>query len=883
MKKNDINLLLNSLLGEEEAPKQPEAPEQPEVKSMASEKSRQRVEEITRNVEIAKSQNRPAPQKRVEQTIPKREPVTVPPPVSHFSDEPSQNPAVRMRDRLDETALPMLDAERKPNQIIPPKPRPEQKKKKKKRPQTAKNTPSTDIPAPHSANPPKRRIPHIVVPDELPPDIPRDTSLADEMRRQREMQPEEPPMSAPRPVAAAREQEVNRKAEMIKQRIRFSMEQNEMPEPAPVPEPAPMPEPEPAPIPEPAPKPVEDDTAAEISRKAELIRQRIRQQAVQRELAAEVQEAAPTADVPEEPEVAEEVPKIKENPKKSGLFKKNQKAKKAAAQKAEDAESVESAQAEKAPAPLPEPVEEIQEVEEKAPEIEEIPEPVEEPAPRATRLRHLSAVDEPKEKAGLFGRRGNKKKEPLNNPAPSRKKPEKTVTKEQEKSEISVFFEEPKEKPAPQTAPPKWERSAVQEMPEESRKWAKSEVRPEISAPVPKPETPAPAPKPEKPAPAPKPEKPVPAPKPENPVPAPKPEKPAPAPKPEKPAPAPKPETPAPAPKPEKPAPAPKPEKPVPAPKPEKPVPAQKLEKPVPAPKPEKPVPAQKLEKPVITSEIPVAEKKAEEASIHIALPQEKHKSRFAGAIRAALDENVQTLADEKAEPVPEKSEIDVALGESKYFRRRTYFMAGIICSAFALVGIAVCVMQAVHLVRSFTSSSSLKQKLEDVLYPVAVVDLPEFEQPSDAAPETLMSAAMVDLLMYSDLSAYPKSFDMFTIPAADVAARVESMFGVKPENAYVTLYSAGEMFYYDETTGCYNVPASPVIFSYAPDISEIRRAEDVYTVTVNYCSDTAQWQQHSKNFDAIAEKTMEITVEQVGEDYRIVQIRNISKQSSGL
>ena len=811
MKKNDINLLLNSLLGEEEAPKQPEAPEQPEVKSMASEKSRQRVEEITRNVEIAKSQNRPAPQKRVEQTIPKREPVTVPPPVSHFSDEPSQNPAVRMRDRLDETALPMLDAERKPNQIIPPKPRPEQKKKKKKRPQTAKNTPSTDIPAPHSANPPKRRIPHIVVPDELPPDIPRDTSLADEMRRQREMQPEEPPMSAPRPVAAAREQEVNRKAEMIKQRIRFSMEQNEMPEPAPVPEPAPMPEPEPAPIPEPAPKPVEDDTAAEISRKAELIRQRIRQQAVQRELAAEVQEAAPTADVPEEPEVAEEVPKIKENPKKSGLFKKNQKAKKAAAQKAEDAESVESAQAEKAPAPLPEPVEEIQEVEEKAPEIEEIPEPVEEPAPRATRLRHLSAVDEPKEKAGLFGRRGNKKKEPLNNPAPSRKKPEKTVTKEQEKSEISVFFEEPKEKPAPQTAPPKWERSAVQEMPEESRKWAKSEVRPEISAPVPKPETPAPAPKPEKP---------VPAPKPENPV---------------------------------------------------------------PAPKPEKPVPAQKLEKPVITSEIPVAEKKAEEASIHIALPQEKHKSRFAGAIRAALDENVQTLADEKAEPVPEKSEIDVALGESKYFRRRTYFMAGIICSAFALVGIAVCVMQAVHLVRSFTSSSSLKQKLEDVLYPVAVVDLPEFEQPSDAAPETLMSAAMVDLLMYSDLSAYPKSFDMFTIPAADVAARVESMFGVKPENAYVTLYSAGEMFYYDETTGCYNVPASPVIFSYAPDISEIRRAEDVYTVTVNYCSDTAQWQQHSKNFDAIAEKTMEITVEQVGEDYRIVQIRNISKQSSGL
>ncbi|MBQ8012453.1 MAG: hypothetical protein IJ265_12945, partial [Oscillospiraceae bacterium] len=178
MKKNEINHLLNGLLGEE-APKQPappKKPEKPEKKSAASEKSRQRVEEISRSVEIETEQNRPVPQKREVPTIPRREPVPVPPPISHFSEEPSQNPAVRMRDRLDETALPMIDAERKPNQIIPPKPKPEQKKKRrKKRPQSAQEAAqpaevssiparSADMPVPQSALPPKRKIPHIVIP-----------------------------------------------------------------------------------------------------------------------------------------------------------------------------------------------------------------------------------------------------------------------------------------------------------------------------------------------------------------------------------------------------------------------------------------------------------------------------------------------------------------------------------------------------------------------------------------------------------------------------------------------------------------------------------------------------------------------------------------------
>lgn len=859
MKKNDINHLLNGLLGEEapKPPKAPEPPKQPEKKSAASEKSRKRVEEITRNVEMETIQNRPAPKKRTETVLPKREPVPVPAPISHFSDEPSQNPAVRMRDRLDETALPMLDAERKPNQIIPPKPRPEQKKKqKKKRPQTVQNTPeaqpsrSADMPVPQSALPPKRKIPHIVIPDELPPDIPRDTTIADEIRRRKQLEAQQddaptklmPAVEPTKPAAISREEEVTRKAELIKQRIRLAMEQSEA---APAEEPVqetPPAEPEAVPEPEiPAAKPKKRRKKKPAPKQPEPV---IEEPVSAEEPALPIEEAEAAEPVSEEP-IRQEEPAEPELPAEKP---KKRKKKKSSARKPmeqpipepiAEPEPVSEAPAMEEPQPVYEepvlenqPEEIVSEISEMTePEMQisedpvpEPPQPQEAPAPAvsaAPRLRHLSAVDEPKPRRGLFGF-GSKKKQKLTAEA----------EKKAESAELSVFFEESPvqdaEPPAPEEPPVipeepeipavpekprKWERSAVQEMPEESRRWnSRKPKKAEKSIPE---------------------EKPVPE------------------------------ETPLPV---------------------ETPVPAVRLPEPEVMPEPEI---VQKPEvKPEPAPEPPASEPELlQEPSIHVELPEEKSKkiSGFAASLRAALDEDTAELADEKAEPLPDENTIDVAVGKRRYIRRRTYFMAGMICSVFAVVGLAVCIMQGIRIVRDFTGSSSLSAELEDVLYPVAVVDLPDFEHPSEAAPETLLSAAMIDLLMYEDLSRYPMSFDMLSIPAQDVQARADEMFGVQFDSMFITLYAAGETFYYDAATGCYNVPASPVIFSYAPDVQEIRRAEDTYTVVVKYCRDTAQWQQRSENFDISAEKTMEITLQKSGDDYCIVRIMNISEHSEGV
>lgn len=241
-------------------------------------------------------------------------------------------------------------------------------------------------------------------------------------------------------------------------------------------------------------------------------------------------------------------------------------------------------------------------------------------------------------------------------------------------------------------------------------------------------------------------------------------------------------------------------------------------------------------------------------------------------AFREALDESAQELAEMRTEPLPEPGE----LVKTHFLRRHSYFLAGIICFLLALVGLVTCIRWGWQGVWHFAGSSSLRQQLEDVIYPAAVVDLPAFETPGELDAGSLMSAAMVDILMYDDLGIYEESFDVISIPAADVMTRTQQMFGTDFKTEYDTLHAAGETFYFDSTSGCYNVPVSPVIFSYSPEITDIHREDGICTVTVLYRSDMAKWQEHSDNFQRSGDKTMKVTLKENGDSYQITKIENV-------
>ncbi len=816
---HDIDQLLNGLLAPPSQPRSSQPVQQsntpaPPKRSSASEESLRRVEEIMRSVEQESDRRRAVQPPKKEYPKPQHAPVVVPPPVSHFSEEPSQDTAVRMRDRLDETSLPKIDSDKKPNQIIPPKPKPEppkKKRRKKKRPEVQPAPPlQQDIPAP--AEPPKRKIPHIVIPDELPPDIPRDTSIADEIRRRKlAQQTEEPAVQAvpepitapePQPVPAAKapaapKLSVHEKANLIKQRMRQLQEEQpaseELPEETPEPQPVPeeLPEPAPAPAVETPAEEEPDEEELTLQERADMIRESIRQ--MHEELSAlpspEELEASGELEVPEEtPEQAPaEEEHVDETPRSRGFgFFRRRKNEEPETEQATEEETVptddladeESAQtdaSDEAEELLAETPEEEQ-TEEKQPEEETS----EETAPVLRHL-HLPEPEEPAKK-GVFGLFSRKKKlKPTT--AIAEIAEETAEAPEIPDEEIPEILEEPDTAEAPEEILPS------------------EEATPEpISEPQ---DAPEPAPS----------------------VPE---------------------ET-------------------------EEEEPETATESVPEEAAPDEPAPSQETAAP----------------SIDITLPgetdREKKKNAFIAAIHAALDESAQELAEIKAEPIPEQSEIDVALGRPQFWKRYAYFIVGILCTALACVGVAACVVKGKELVQRFASSSSLKSELEERIYPIAVVDLPPFASAAELQNEAALSAAMIDLLMYEDLSGYPCSFDVYSIPAEQVKKHAASMFGPEITLTDTTLHAAGETFYYDTASGCYNVPASPMIFSYSPEVQEVTRSGDVFTVTVIYRGETAKWQQNSGNFSGIGTKTMKITMTLADDEYRITGVVNISDESEGM
>ncbi|MDE6707224.1 MAG: hypothetical protein K2K06_04200 [Oscillospiraceae bacterium] len=163
-KVHEINDLLNGLVPEDE--------KLPKNISTASERSRQHVDKIVEKMNQEQEQVTPVP-KPVYSKPPKRKKVvTEPEPVSHFSEEPSQNPVVRMHDRLLEDAMPKPDTERKPTAKTDKKSVNQSSKKKKKA--------ITDSSQKKS---PKKNF-RIEIKEDLPPDIPRDTRVVEQLRQE---------------------------------------------------------------------------------------------------------------------------------------------------------------------------------------------------------------------------------------------------------------------------------------------------------------------------------------------------------------------------------------------------------------------------------------------------------------------------------------------------------------------------------------------------------------------------------------------------------------------------------------------------------------------------------------------------------------------------
>lgn len=277
-------------------------------------------------------------------------------------------------------------------------------------------------------------------------------------------------------------------------------------------------------------------------------------------------------------------------------------------------------------------------------------------------------------------------------------------------------------------------------------------------------------------------------------------------------------------------------------------------------PKPQKPAKAQKETS--ASSEKKKPEKKLDESI-------ESIRKMFDDA----LDERSDELAElTMTEPEPEMP--DIAEGG----RRKGYLILGALVIILAIVGLISTVSFTVDKVKAFADNTQQKTEFARFIYPVVICDPAPFGQSVKLRSDTVITAAIWDIILYEDKSKYDSDFDMIIVPELDVEQHAAKLFGTGLSIKHQSILGADVQFYYIEDIKSYRIPANPKYFTYSPYIEDITRIGESYTITVGYVSPTPAWLTLTSDESPKPEKYVNYIVQKRGDEYTLLGIQQSDK-----
>lgn len=269
-----------------------------------------------------------------------------------------------------------------------------------------------------------------------------------------------------------------------------------------------------------------------------------------------------------------------------------------------------------------------------------------------------------------------------------------------------------------------------------------------------------------------------------------------------------------------------------------------------------------------------VNKKSAGDSNITIdKLKQDGHESieNIKKMFDAALNENIEEIAELTAEePVPALPEQVSSDG----IKRKMYFILGIVVSVLAVIGLVASINFSVSKIKAFADNTQQKNEFARFVYPIVICDPAPFNQTIKLRNETMLTAAIWDIILYEDKSRYTSEFDYIIVPEVDVEKHAINLLGVGLSFTHNSIIGPDIQFYYDEDIKSYRIPSNPKYFTYSPYIQNITRVGERYTVTVGYVSPTPAWLTLTSEDTPTPEKYMEYVISVRDNDFTLVAIQ---------
>lgn len=236
----------------------------------------------------------------------------------------------------------------------------------------------------------------------------------------------------------------------------------------------------------------------------------------------------------------------------------------------------------------------------------------------------------------------------------------------------------------------------------------------------------------------------------------------------------------------------------------------------------------------------------------------------------SALDEDVSEIEEFSSEPETTNEPII-----RKSFKRNSYLAIGVVVSVLALIGFVSSVLFVKGIAEGIANNTKQKEEFKSIVYPLVIIDSPEFDDINQLSPDSVINAAIWDILLHGDISKYEESYENITIPQADVELHATKLFGKNLTFKHRDVGDISLTFYYNSETKSYTVPVTPEFFSYSPVIRNVSKSGDTYDVAVGYLAPAPSWvEERDKELATLPEKYVIVKLKKEDNGYIVVSCK---------
>lgn len=224
------------------------------------------------------------------------------------------------------------------------------------------------------------------------------------------------------------------------------------------------------------------------------------------------------------------------------------------------------------------------------------------------------------------------------------------------------------------------------------------------------------------------------------------------------------------------------------------------------------------------------------------------------------------------AEEVASEIETDIASESLDTRKKKTFTAIGVLVFIFAVIGVITTIVFSVSGIGDLISRKGLKGKIEDAVYPLVIVDVPEFSEVSKLDPKTVITAGIWEFIIHhEDLQKYERDeYGTMVVPEVDIEPYIRALFGSDVEIEHQMIPDTEFFIPYDEENKTYLIPESPQLLPYAPEILSVSQDGKDYQVEVGYILPGPFWDL-DRNKGGEYSKTMIYTLKKVDKDSFII------------